>query len=108
MFILGSFSQYALATEQCVDVKYQGRMTLEHFECQKTNSSLVKAVCYNGDDDEMLLKLQDHFYLYCNMKDARYSDFMNAQSLGRYFVDNIKNQNQYLCARRSTLICNEN
>ena len=78
------------AYAETVDVKYRGPIDLKHFVCKDTVSSFVNRVCYDEQNQYMLVLLKQAYYHYCEMPKAVLTSFLAAESLGRFYNANIK------------------
>ena len=59
------------------------------------DSSFIKEVVWENDTLFVRLK-SGRFYEYENVPEQVYQDFINADSLGKFFGDNIKDQYDYI------------
>lgn len=74
-----------------VSVKYRGEISVDAMDCQAVDqSSLVFEVCYSPDDQYMLTDLKGTWYHYCLVDPATVASFRVAQSMGKFFNQNIK------------------
>ena len=56
------------------------------------SSTSLKSVGYDEDTEELEIEFNDgRLYQYFSVPSNEYENFMNASSLGRYFVKNIRN-----------------
>ena len=83
-------SQNIIAEE--VMVKYIGRVNLNEYVCRGAVSSVVKRICYNEKNRNMILLLQDTYYSYCGINKQVVYEFESARSLGKYLNENIRGQ----------------
>jgi hypothetical protein len=81
----------SVTADETVYVKYRGPLNLKPFKCESTpRSSLVKRVCYDEKEQYVVVKLQDVYYHYCEVPDKIVSKWLEAESLGRYYNQNVK------------------
>ena len=81
------------AHAQDVHVKYRGPVNVDngHFvEFQLKPSSLVKQIYYDEPNQYLLVSLNGTFYHYCSLPLEVVNDWVNAESLGRYYNANVK------------------
>jgi hypothetical protein len=71
-------------------------MTLHSTYGQELNSSMIKYAEYNPDLKELTVTFNnDAEYLYSEIEETEVSNFFNAESHGRYFNENIKNNYKF-------------
>lgn len=76
---------------ETVDVKYQGPVSLETFDCAPIKeSSLVKRLCYDEARSYLVVNLDGTYYQYCAVDPATVEEWRSAPSLGRFYNANIK------------------
>ncbi|MCH4246289.1 MAG: KTSC domain-containing protein [Acinetobacter populi] len=80
------------AYAETVDVKYQGKVDLSTFQCNTPNSSFVHRICYQSQNQYVVVLLEDTYYHYCRVPSQLVNQWRNAQSKGRFY-------NQYLKGR---------
>ena len=57
---------------ESINVKYQGVVDLESYDCQSvTRSSLVHRVCYDDAKRQMIIELGSTYYAYCDIGSDR-------------------------------------
>jgi len=79
------------ATAETVEVKYRGPVDLKPFACSDNiRSSFVNRICYDKSKSYMLIKLQATWYHYCAIDDGTVTALKSAESVGRYYNNNIK------------------
>jgi hypothetical protein len=88
MLSLAMASAGALA--ETVFVKYQGPVDLEPFTCTDTESSLVHRICYQPDQSYLVVLLDQTYYHYCRIPSQVVSQWLNADSKGRFYNGLIK------------------
>lgn len=87
VFVLSSNSTFAKE----VFVKYRGLVNLEHFSCPNLKaSSLVQALCYDDNEQYLLVSLNGTFYHYCEVPNSVYEAWLHATSLGKFYNFEIK------------------
>jgi hypothetical protein len=76
-----------------VDVKYRGLVDLKYFECTDvTRSSFIQRVCYDSNNQYMLISLNGTWYHYCEIPQRIIAALKQADSMGRYYNSDIKGQ----------------
>lgn len=73
--------------------KYGACVPASAFECQDiTRSSLIQRVCYSAEKQYMIVKLGDKGtdYHYCSIPADVVAAFLAAESMGRFYNQNIK------------------
>ena len=88
LFALATGSSGALA--ETVFVKYQGPVDLEPFTCTDTESSLVHRICYQPEHSYLVVLLDQTYYHYCRIPSQVVSQWLSAESKGRFYLGNIK------------------
>src|SRR5215510_5488312 len=79
------------ASAESVPVKYRGLVDLAPFRCESiSRSSVIQRVCYDKRERYMLISLNGTYYHYCEIGQQEVSNFLNADSMGRYFNTFIK------------------
>ena len=82
---------YSVAFGETVTVKYRGDVPLDTFECwDVTRSSLVERVCYDEAEGYMIVRLRGTYYHYCEIDPSTVDEFLDADSMGRFFNAHIK------------------
>jgi len=71
-----------------VDVK--GEVSLEGFNCSKTNSVLIKKACYKPEDSYLLVQIKDNWFQHCAIDQKLYDSLMSARSFNRFYNEDIK------------------
>lgn len=87
-FVVATVSTGALA--ETVSVKWQGPVALEPFTCSDTESSLVHRICYQPDHSYLVVLLDQTYYHYCRIPSQVVSQWLNADSKGRFYNRSIK------------------
>jgi hypothetical protein len=76
---------------ETVDVKYQGEVSLDTFDCAPIKaSSLVQRLCYDEARSYLVVDLNGTYYHYCAVDPATVEAWRSAPSLGRFYNANIK------------------
>lgn len=88
LFVGAVASTGALA--ETVFVKYQGPVDLEPFTCTATVSSLVHRICYQPERSYLVVLLDQTYYHYCRIPSRVVTQWLNADSKGRFYLGNIK------------------
>jgi KTSC domain len=80
----------AYAAEQ-ICPKYGNCVSADFFECQDIDrSDLVTRVCFNREKRYMIVRLKQTDYHYCEIGVDTVAAFVSADSMGRFFNQNIK------------------
>ena len=75
---------------ETVSVKYIGSISLDSYDCQKTQSSFLHRACYNRAASTLVLLLKNTYYQFCGVSQAVYTGLINSESKGKYFNRSIK------------------
>ena len=76
---------------ETVFVKYRGALDLQPFECEWiTRSSLVKRLCYDRDQQYVVVNLNGTYYHYCSMPPRVVEAWRAAESMGQFFNQQVK------------------
>jgi hypothetical protein len=76
---------------ETVDVKYQGPVSLETFDCAPIKaSSLVQRLCYDQARSYLVVDLNGTYYHYCAVDPGTVEAWRSAPSLGSFYNANIK------------------
>lgn len=79
------------AIAETVEVKYLGPVDLETYQCREVGrSSFVNRVCFDPAAKRMVVLLKSTYYAYCRMPATIVADFLNAESMGRFYNQKIK------------------
>lgn len=79
----------AVSQELCP--KYGECVPESRFECHDVDrSSLVTRVCYDATEKYMIIRLKSTYYHYCRIDPATVAALLNADSMGSFYRDNIK------------------
>ena len=57
---------------------------------QTARSSFINRVCYDEANEYMLINLNGTYYHYCGIDDGTVSEFLSADSMGRFYNANVK------------------
>jgi hypothetical protein len=79
----------ATAQAETVNVKYRGLVDLKPFTCTNTESSFVNRVCYDKANSYMLILLNTTWYHYCEIDAGTVASLISAQSVGRFYNQNV-------------------
>lgn len=88
LFVGATVSAGVLA--ETVNVKYQGLVDLEPFTCTDTVSSFVHRICYQSEQNYLVVLLDQTYYHYCRIPSQVVSQWLNADSKGRFYNGSIK------------------
>jgi hypothetical protein len=74
-------------------VKYRGEVDLTPFNCSDiTRSSFIDRVCYDRQNENMLISLNGTFYEYCQIDADTVSSLLKAPSMGQFYNSSIKGE----------------
>jgi hypothetical protein len=91
-FVSVTIPTFAIA--ETVFVKYRGTVDLAPFVCQSTpQSSLVERLCYDSKERYVIVNLNGTYYHHCEVPKEVVNNWQKAESLGRYYLQNIKGRN---------------
>jgi KTSC domain len=86
----GTFAIKVYAAEELCP-KYGNCVPAEFFECKDIDrSDLVTRVCFNREKRYMVVRLKATDYHYCEIGEDVVFAFLNADSMGGFFNQNIK------------------
>ncbi len=83
----------ALLCAQTIHVKYRSTpVDIDNgkFKCVTTDSSFVRATCYDQRDRYMVILLRNTWYHYCDMPKVVWEELIEAESVGRFYNRNIR------------------
>jgi hypothetical protein len=91
VWALALFLATTPAIAETVEVKYLGPVDLETYECREiTRSSFVNRLCFDPIAKRMVVLLKSTYYSYCQIPATIVADFLNAESMGRFYNQKIK------------------
>lgn len=73
-----------------VFVKYRGPVNLDGFRCAATDSSFVHRICYLPAKQYVVVLLGNTYYHYCRVPGSVVSDWLSAESKGRFYNAEVK------------------
>lgn len=85
LFVMAS----PLAAET-VDVKYWGSADLQSYQCADTESSFVHRICYDGQEQHLVVLLRNTYYAYCNVDEPTFDEWLSTPSKGRFYNQRIR------------------
>lgn len=88
ILILSAISSASLA--ESIFVKYRGNLDLTHFQCELTEGSTVRRLCYDSKEEYAVVKLKNTYYHYCEIPAQIISNWRQATSLDTYYYSNVK------------------
>lgn len=80
----------ATAHAESVNVKYRGYVDLDKFTCYYTASSFVNRICYQSENEYVIVLLKRTYYHYCRVSAPLVKQWLNASSKGRFYNAHIK------------------
>ncbi|MEA2899361.1 MAG: hypothetical protein QOJ84_4976 [Bradyrhizobium sp.] len=88
--LLISLASASWTDAETVEVEHRGAVDLRPFACHDiTRSSLVNRVCYDAANHYMIVQVNSVYFQYCDMPQAMLDSFLNAPSMGQYFMSKI-------------------
>lgn len=82
---------HVFATDETVYVKYCGPVNLSKFDCETvTRSSVIKRLCYDKEEQYVIVNLANTYYHYCGMPSNTVIAWKNAESMGKFYHKNVK------------------
>ena len=76
---------------EVVMVKYRGPVDLAPFACEFVQrSSLVQRLCYDKREQYVIVNLSGTYYHYCEVPPSVVSAWRSADSMGRFYNQNVK------------------
>lgn len=79
------------ASAETVAVRYAGNVDLSGYDCEPTKpSSFVNRICYDEGEGHLVVLLRDAYYQYCDMPAEVVDQWREAESLGRFYNQNVK------------------
>lgn len=89
-----------VARAETVMVKYVGPVDLSTMKCGWTESSLVHRICYRRSDQYLVVLLKNTYYQYCGISSPVVGEWVNADSLGRYYLAAVKGNYDCMLGKR--------
>jgi hypothetical protein len=77
---------------ETVYVKYRGSVDLGSFSCSWTQDSLVNRLCYDQNEEYVLVQLKNTYYHYCEVPRSTVSNWLTSGSKRSYYYSNIKSR----------------
>jgi hypothetical protein len=90
LILLLSLGLTAASYAESVNVKYQGRISLDGFYCEYTSSSFVDRICYYQPNKYVVVSLSGNYYQYCGVPYSTVNNWLNSYSKGRFYNSYIK------------------
>lgn len=87
--LLGALST-SVSWAEDVFVKYRGPVSLNHFACTATESSVVNRICYRANRQYLIVLLGGTYYHYCRLPASVASQWFGTDSKGKYYNALIK------------------
>lgn len=85
------FASLEISYSETVNVRYRGLVDLAPFDCTSiTRSSFIDRVCYDKAEQYLVISLKGTFYHYCEIGAGTVAALLVADSMGRYYNQNIK------------------
>ena len=80
------------ARAETVIVKYRGSVDLDEFTCNYTVSSFVSRICYQTENEYLVVLLSSTYYHYCRIPSSLVSQWLSASSKGRFYNGYVKGE----------------
>jgi hypothetical protein len=84
------FLSAGIAHTESVFVDVKGEVSLEGFNCGKTNSVLIKKACYKPEESYLLVQIKDNWFQHCAIDQKMYDSLISAKSFNRFYNEDIK------------------
>ena len=88
------------AWAETVRVLGRGPVSLKQFVCEAAPYSAIHRVCYDEENQYMIIQLGSHYLHYCNVESHKVFGLLHAKSVARYFNAEIKGR--YNCNAQTT------
>ncbi len=88
--LIGIILASSAASAETVNVKYHGPVDLDDFQCQATTSSFVHRICYQPQQNYVVVLLKKTYYHYCRVPSHIVKVWLSAPSKGKFYIQNIK------------------
>ena len=89
--VLVCFSNELLSREIIIKYRRDAVDISSNFvEYDLQESSLVKELFFDSENQYLIVRLKQHFYHYCGVRDEVVNDWINSESLGTYYLTKIK------------------
>ena len=76
---------------ETINVRGQGAVDLDTFECRDINrSSIVQRVCYDRAERHLIVAVKGVYDQYCDLPAETFDALMGAPSMGHFFNRNIR------------------
>lgn len=83
---------WTTAQAETVFVKYRGHIDLDEFTCYDTMSSFVNRICYQSENEYVVVLLKRTYYHYCRFPPTLVQQWLNASSKGRFYNAYVKGE----------------
>ena len=90
IIIIIFFALTNYAYSESIYVKYRGDVSLDGFDCRNTSSSFVNRVCYQDQDEYLIVLLGSTYYHYCKVPDITANRWLSSSSKGSFYNSSIK------------------
>ncbi|WP_455476780.1 KTSC domain-containing protein [Bartonella sp. B41] len=88
--LIGNILASSAASAETVYVKYHGVVDLDNFQCRSTVSSFVHRICYQLQQNYVVVLLKNTYYHYCRVPSYVVENWLFSPSKGRFYNRNIK------------------
>ena len=83
------------ASAETVQVLGRGPVDLKYFICEESPHSAIRRVCYDEENQYMVIQLGSLYLHYCAIEPQKVYGLLHAKSVARYFNAEIKGR--YTC-----------
>ena len=83
------------ASAETVQVLGRGPVDLQHFVCEEAPHSAIRRVCYDEENQYLVIQLGSLYLHYCAIEPQKVYGLLHAKSVARYFNAEIKGR--YIC-----------
>ena len=88
------------ARAETIQVRGRGPVDLKQFVCEAAPYSAIHRVCYDEENQYMIVQLGSHYLHYCTVEPHKVFGLLHAKSVARYFNAEIKGR--YICNSQTT------
>jgi hypothetical protein len=90
LFLVISTLIFSLSNAEKISVFNGTQYDLNNFNCNFVTSSVLDRACYNSKDGIMVVQLKGKWYSYCSVSSYTFQNLVQAQSVGRYYNENVR------------------
>jgi hypothetical protein len=83
------------ARAETIQVLGRGTVDLQHFICENAPHSAIRRVCYDEENQYMIIQLGSLYFHHCSVEAQKVYGLLHAKSVARYFNSEIRGR--YTC-----------